>query len=253
MARKISKRQRIRKTITLCSFLLFPVTIYYFSPYLIVLGAFQGVLVGSALTFGLLLCAAMVLGRSFCAWLCPAGGLQDLTSTIHGAPAKTQHLRRIKYLIWVPWIAAIIIGALVAGGIKVVDPLFHTQYGLSVTSTLGLCIYLGIVALFFVLNLTLGRRGGCHAVCWMSPFMVLGEKLGCLLRLPQLKVSAEPEKCVGCGKCTQRCPMSLDVENLLQANHIAHSDCIRCAECVDCCPKQVLKLRFMRTNQESLK
>ena len=38
-----AKRQRARMGVLLVSFALFPVTIFYFSPYLIVWGAFQGV------------------------------------------------------------------------------------------------------------------------------------------------------------------------------------------------------------------
>ena len=41
-----TKRQRVRIGILLASFALFPVTIFYFSPYLIVWGAFQGVVAG---------------------------------------------------------------------------------------------------------------------------------------------------------------------------------------------------------------
>ena len=51
-------------------------------------------------------------------------------------------------------------------------------------SPLGLPIYFGIVALFFVPNLFLGCRAMCHCICWMAPFMVLGEKLGSALRVP---------------------------------------------------------------------
>jgi hypothetical protein len=41
------KRQKIRKTIQLVSMLLFPVTLNYFSPYLIIQGSLEGVLAGS--------------------------------------------------------------------------------------------------------------------------------------------------------------------------------------------------------------
>ena len=111
---------------------------------------------------------------------------------------------------------------------------------------LGLPIYFGIVALFFVPNLFLGRRAMCHCVCWMAPFMVLGEKLGAALRLPQLRIEAEPDRCVDCGKCEGACPMSLPVERLLQAGTIGDAECIQCAACADACPKDVLKLRMGR-------
>ena len=44
-------RQKIRRILLLVSMLAFPVTLYYFSPYLIINGAFSGILAGSAITF----------------------------------------------------------------------------------------------------------------------------------------------------------------------------------------------------------
>lgn len=41
------KRQNIRKLILIISMLLFPVTIWYMSPYLIIQGAMEGIVTGS--------------------------------------------------------------------------------------------------------------------------------------------------------------------------------------------------------------
>jgi len=60
------KRQAIRRGILLASFALFPVTIFYFSPYLVVFGAFSGVVAGSAIMFLLQLASAVFLRRAFC-------------------------------------------------------------------------------------------------------------------------------------------------------------------------------------------
>lgn len=69
------KRQRVRRLVLLVSFLLFPVTIFYFSPALIIEGALAGAVVGSTLAFSLQFLLALVLRRAFCGWVCPAGGL----------------------------------------------------------------------------------------------------------------------------------------------------------------------------------
>lgn len=45
------KRQTVRKMIILISFLLFPITLYYFSPYIIIDGISQGILTGAFLSF----------------------------------------------------------------------------------------------------------------------------------------------------------------------------------------------------------
>ena len=67
------KRQQIRKMFLLISLLLFPVTLYYFSPALIVDAGLQGILNGSFLVFCLLFLLSIPFGRLFCAYLCPAG------------------------------------------------------------------------------------------------------------------------------------------------------------------------------------
>ena len=239
-----TKRQRVRIGILLASFALFPVTIFYFSPYLIVWGAFQGVVAGSALAFTLQLVCAIFLRRACCGWICPAGGLQELEAQAASKPSKLGKRDWLKWVIWVPWVASIVAGFIVAGGITAVDPFFHIDGGISVSSPGAMAIYLIIVVLFFVPNLFLGRRAMCHCICWMAPFMIVGEKLGAAIRIPQLHVSADPETCVSCGLCEKACPMSLPVSELLESGAIMHPECIQCAACCDSCRKGVLKLEF---------
>lgn len=239
-------RQRARRLVLLVSFLLFPVTIFYFSPVLAISGAFEGVVAGCLLVFTLQFLVSLVARRAFCGWLCAAGGLQEIEADVAGKSAKLGWRTRIKYVIWVPWVLTIIAGAWLAGGFSTVDPLYHTTAGMSVANLVGLGIYLGIVALFFIPNLILGRRAMCHCICWMAPFMVLGGKLGRALRVPQMHIAAEPDRCIHCGKCERACPMSLPVEELLRDGAIADAECIQCAACVDTCPKAVLKLRLGR-------
>ncbi len=70
------KRQTIRKTLIFISFLLFPVTMWYFSPYLIIQALSQHILNGSFWVFLAMLVLSMFCGRVWCGYLCPAGGLQ---------------------------------------------------------------------------------------------------------------------------------------------------------------------------------
>ena len=62
------KRQNIRKLLLIISLLLFPITIWYMSPYLIIQGAMEGIVSGSFIVF---LC--MLLGSVFWAEFSAAG------------------------------------------------------------------------------------------------------------------------------------------------------------------------------------
>lgn len=243
------KRQNVRLLILTISFLLFPVIIFYFSPYLIVLGAFQGVLAAAGIMFTLQLIFAIVFRRALCGWACPVGGLQEIEAKSIGKPFRRRRLNVAKWVIWVPWIISIACGFIVAGGIREVDFFFHTDHGISVSDLMSLAIYFGIVLLFFIPNLFLGRRAMCHTICWMAPFMILGGKLGKALKVPQLHVVAVPDACIGCGKCDTACPMSLDVEAQAKSGRITDVECIQCAACCDACPKDVLSLKTARWEQ----
>ena len=85
MARRQPTRQKIRKALIIFSFLLFPITINYFSPYVIIDGASRGVVNGSFISFSLMFLSALFVGRLWCGWGCPAGGVRYLLH--RGRPA----------------------------------------------------------------------------------------------------------------------------------------------------------------------
>lgn len=241
-----AKRQRIRRTILAVSFLLFPVTIFYFSPYLIVGGAFLGILSGSAMVFAVLFVSSLVFGRAFCGWVCPAGGMQSLLIPIQGRRIGGG-ARYVKYVIWVPWLSAIALGFVRAGGVASVDMLLGTEGGLSVASVHGLLIYVVVVGLLAGIALGFGRRAGCQTICWMAPFMVLGRKLRNAVGWPSLQLATESEKCINCSLCTRECPMSLPVMEMVgrsSGETMDDAECILCGACVDRCPKGVFSYEF---------
>lgn len=81
--RKIMNRQNIRKLILIISLLLFPITIWYMSPYLILQGVMEGIVSGSFIVFVCMLLGSVFLGRIFCGWLCPMGGMQECLFSVN--------------------------------------------------------------------------------------------------------------------------------------------------------------------------
>lgn len=237
------KRQKTRKALLFISMLLFPITLNYLSPYLVIQGGFEGVLSGSGLLFAGLFLSSLFFGRAYCGWVCPVGGLQDAAATVNDKPAK-RRLNAIKYFIWVPWLGAIVAGFISAGGIKQIDAIYCTDYGISVSRLPGVVIYFIVVAAIVVLSLTLGKRAFCHCGCWMAPFMVLGSLIREKLRIPGLRLSADAQKCTGCRACEKQCPMSLPVRDMAKSGQTFNTECVLCGGCADRCAQGALHLGF---------
>lgn len=241
------RRQSIRKTLLIISFLLFPLTIYYLSPYLIIQAIAEGIIAGSFIVFIAMAISAIFFGRLFCGWVCPAGGLQEIAILANSKRNKGKWRKWIKYMIWAPWVGIIVALGIKAGGIKQMDFLYQTWNGISVSEPGGYIIYYAVLIIILVLALIGGRRSFCHSVCWMAPFMQLGILLRRVLHIPGLKLIAESENCISCKQCTNKCVMSLEVMEMVKKGKIDSLDCVLCGECVDTCPKKVIQYRFTIT------
>ena len=236
-------RQKVRRILLYVSLFLFPVTMNYLSPYVSIDGAFAGLLSGSAIVFVLLFVSGLFFGRAWCGWMCPAGGLAEVCQTVIPKQVNAKRLRIVRYSIFAVWFGVLVTGFVLAGGIKGVDPLRLTERYISVDEPLKYIMYYLVVGLFFVLDLALGRRGACHSICWMSPFLSAGMAVGRALRLPQMRIKTKAEECIDCKKCNTKCPMSIDVNAAVKTGSIKSYDCILCGECVNVCPKAVLSYR----------
>jgi len=250
MLRPKSARQRVRKSLLLVSFLLFPIIMNYFSPYVIIDGASQGIVNGSLVIFGLMFLSALFVGRLWCGWLCPAGGLGEVCLSIQDRRVEGRKVDWIKWAIWLPWLAVIAWAAVAAGGYHALDFFLDTQNGISVAGSadrpilFAYIIYYIVVGLFLALSLLVGRRAGCHALCWMAPFMIAGRSLRNLAAWPSLRLQADPLVCRDCKTCTSNCPMSLDVNAMVRKSAMENTECILCGSCVDGCPTKVIRYRF---------
>ena len=238
-------RQRLRRTIVFISFLLFPVTIWYFSPYLMIQAASEHIMNGSFIVFMTMLIASMFLGRVWCGWLCPAGGMQECLIRCNEKPAKQGWRDKIKFIIWILWIATVIVTFILGKNDVTVDFFYMTDHGISVSGIYNYVIYYGVLLILVLPALIHGRRAACHYLCWMAPFMVIGSSIGRFLRLPQLHIEGDTERCVSCGRCNKVCPMGLDVRSMTKEGKNAKcAECIQCGACVDECPGKALKYRM---------
>jgi polyferredoxin len=243
MNRNLAARQRVRKALIIASLLLFPITINYFSPYVIIDGAAQGIVNGSLIVFALQFASALFVGRLWCGWACPAAGLAEVCTAVNDKRVRPW-LRWLKWAIWAPWLALIVYVVVRAGGYRQFDFFHLSERIISVDEPAKYVIYYAVVGLFAGLAVAVGRRAGCHTICWMAPFMVLGRKVRNVFRWPALHLRANVEACTNCKRCTRDCPMSLDVNTMVQAEYMEHSECILCGTCVDVCPHDAIRYTF---------
>lgn len=238
----MKKRQKIRQAVLIVSFVFFPVTIFYFSPYLPIMGGIKGIVVGSLFTFLALFVISLFTGRLFCGWLCPAGGLQEMCFS--AKDTRVEKGNWIKFLIWVPWISAVTVLLVRSRENLRFDPLYMTWHGISLHSFYSYIAFFGFLFLVILLAFTVGRRSFCHHACWIVPFMILGHKVQRMLKLPSLKLSADEDKCNSCTLCTKNCPMSLNVVEMVHGPSMENSECILCGQCADSCKKEVITYTF---------
>ena len=240
----ISRRQTTRRALLFTSLLLFPLTINYLSPYIIIDGASQGIVNGSMIVFALMFLGSLFFGRVWCGWACPAGGLAEAGQYIVNKPAPRQKLDWIKWLVWAIWLGVIAAAAISAGGYRAINPFHLTESIISIDRVYGFIIYYIVIATFLIPSLLIGRRAGCHAFCWMAPFMILGRKLRNRFAWPALRLQADASRCKDCKTCTSTCPMSLDVNAMVRKQQMEHSECILCGTCADGCPARAIRFAF---------
>ncbi len=244
--RNESSRQTIRKWILIVSFLLVPVTIFYTSPIILMMGAAEGIATGSMILLILLFILAFFVARLWCGWLCPMGAWQEICSPIIQHTVREGWRKYIKYGIAALWLGMLALTIATAGGIRSVDPFYGTVNGISISSVEVLMMVAIIFGIIFITAFLAGRRGFCNVLCPMAIIMIAGRKIRNLVHWPALGLSADASRCIDCGKCSKACPMGLDVNGMVQKEEMENADCIMCASCADACPKGAITYGFMR-------
>ncbi|MBN1639220.1 MAG: 4Fe-4S binding protein [Ignavibacteriales bacterium] len=238
----MKKRQKIRNSILLFSLILFPAIFFYLSPYLIIDATYHNIINGSFIFFIILLITALIFGRAYCGWVCPAAVCQEFISKIKDK--KVVKWNWLKWVIWIPWIIIIIFSAINVGGYLKIDLFYPNDSWFQLTDEYIFYMYLFVIIIIILPGYIFGKRSFCHHICWMAPFMITGRKISNTVKFPSLRLVANPDNCIGCHNCTENCPMSLPVEEMVRENKMENSECVLCGTCVDDCKNNAIKFSF---------
>jgi ferredoxin-type protein NapH len=243
----LATRQKIRLIVLFLILLTFPITLNYFSVYLIIDASSQGVIAFSFFFWSLFIITALFFGGAVCSYVCPLGAIQETKDRMAGKKlSRIKYLKAVKYILAVAWVGAIIFAAISAGGYKTINLLYNTESGVSVDSAQGWITYFAIVIVVLLPVFFIGKRGFCHYFCPWGVLNITATKVKNFFRLPSLNLKAEAEKCTNCHTCDRNCPMSLEVNQAVQSGSMDNTECILCGSCVDNCPNGVIKYIWRR-------
>lgn len=239
-------RQRLRRGVLIAAFLALPVTLNYYSPYLMTSGTAERIATFSLLFWLATLLTAPVLGRAFCGWACPFHGLQLVAESVSSRPTRhVRHVRWVKYALWAAWAGSVAALAVAVGGWARFEPFYLTESYVSFDHPEALVIYYGLVGLVLA-GRGWGKRGFCHYLCPFGVWNIAGESLGRVARIPRLRLRADSSACKACGTCDRVCPMSLPVSHMVAEESMVHTECILCGSCVDSCPNGAVRFGYGR-------
>lgn len=240
------RRQKLRRFLLAASFLALPVTLNYYSPYLMTTGTAERIATFSLVLWLVVFATSLLLGRSFCGWICPFNGLQQLWESVGVRPLrKIRFLPSMKYALWAAWVGAVVGIAVAVGGWRHFEPLYMTETGVSATEAGNLITYFMLVGLTLA-PAALGRRGFCRYLCPFGVWGIVGEKIGHVLHVPRLYLEADSASCSSCGACSKACPMQLPVREMVQAQKMRTTECFMCETCVDACATHSIELKVGR-------
>ena len=250
MTGRLPARQRVRRTLLVALLLLFPLAFNYWSPVLPVMGALEGVACFSLLFWGAWTVSSIFLGRAACGWFCPLAGLQEVVHDALQRPIeRSRAVAWLRWALWGSWITILGWALHRGGGLARMDLLYRTEHVVSWDGPRGAAIYTGMFGLVLLAAIPLGGRGFCSHLCWWGPLNALGGRVGRLLRLPQLELTADPARCSSCRRCDRACPAGVSVSSMVQLGARPPGDCVLCGSCADACPTGAAKLVFGRAAQ----
>ena len=195
--------------------------------------------VGALVLLVALLLITLIFGRIYCSTLCPLGLLQELLMILFYPLKKMLKINRPfwqKHYGFSYMLAAVCFGGVLGGTVIILrhfDP--YSVFGNAVALGIyGLCFVCALAVLVFFKD-----RFFCTNIC------PVGAILGWISRCSLFKIRINPDMCVSCAKCAQKCPTgSIDFKN----HKVNNETCIKCFNCLGSCHRGALTYSMKEDN-----
>ena len=185
------------------------------------------VIVGAVI---ILLLYGLILGRSFCSWICPMNIVSDLA---HFVRRKT-HMNRLDEKMPIKrntryWILILSLVVSVFSGVaafEFVSPISMLHRGI----VFGFGFGLAAVLMVFLFDVFVIRNGWCGYICPLGAFYSFISKYSLL------RVNHKKDNCTMCGNCFAVCPEK-QVLSIIdkQSGSIPNTECTNCGRCIEVC------------------
>lgn len=185
---------------------------------------------------GIVVIATIIFGPVLCGFICPFGTIQDLVAKLGKKMFKREYNKfipkeidnKLKYLRYATLVGTVILTA--TSGVILLEKInpYHAFLGMFTRSisVVGFFILCIVIALSLFIH-----RPWCKYLC---PY---GALLGIFNKFKVFRVVRRDRTCISCKRCSNICPMGIDVH---LNDEVRDLRCISCLECVsdNICPKR---------------
>ncbi|MFW6375650.1 MAG: 4Fe-4S binding protein [Thermoplasmatota archaeon] len=169
----------------------------------------------------------LLFNRGWCGWACWTAMILDLLP-FDNSEGRVKGLGKIRYVHFALSLG-MVLGFLYLVGYSVKSQSLNELYWLLCGNAVYYALGIGL-AVWLKDN-----RAFCKYVCPITTFLKAGS------RYSLLKIDGDPDECVGCGNCTDACPMDIKVDEYVRdESRVLSTECIFCMECVNSCPEGIL-------------
>lgn len=184
-----------------------------------------------------------LLGRVFCAWVCPVNLITDFAAWLRaklGVQGRFLNLNKN--------LRFILLGLFLLLSLLLSMPAFEAVSFIGIIQRgilFGGVSWLFVAFVILCLDIWGAPRATCSHICPLGAFYaLLGKKA-------LLKVRYNREKCTKCMRCVQICPEKQVLWMVgKESANVCSGECLRCARCIDVCNDDALNFNLVTLGEK---